>query len=78
MINTNNKWVRFELVNVNIFIIRVEFELVKIDTIRILTRHEHNSLRQLVTPNYDVLGLRRPYQMKRGAKIGHVGKTHSF
>ena len=32
--NTNNKWVEFELVNVDMFIIRVGFELANIDTTR--------------------------------------------
>ena len=36
--NTNNKWVEFELVNIDMFIIHVGFGLMNIDTIRILTR----------------------------------------
>ena len=36
--NTNNKWVGFELVNVDTFIICVGFELANVDTIRTLTR----------------------------------------
>ena len=35
--NTNNKWVGFELANVDTFIIRVEFGLTNIDTIHTLT-----------------------------------------
>ena len=38
MLNTNNKWVGFELANVDMFIIRVKFGLANVDTIRILTR----------------------------------------
>ena len=41
--NTNNKWVRFGLANVDMFFIRVGFELEDVDTIRTLTRHEHVS-----------------------------------
>ena len=33
--NTNNKWVEFELVNIDTFIIRIRFRLVNVDTIRI-------------------------------------------
>ena len=40
--NTNNKWVGFELENVDTFIIHVEFRLVNVDTICTLTRHEHD------------------------------------
>ena len=40
--NTNNKWVEFELMNIDTFIIRVGFGLTNIDTIRILTLHEHD------------------------------------
>ena len=35
--NTNNKWIEFELENVNTFIIRVGFELANVDMIRTLT-----------------------------------------
>ena len=42
--NTNNKWVEFGLANVNTFIIHIGFGLVNVDTIRILTRHEHDPL----------------------------------
>ena len=48
--NTNNKWVRFGLANVDIFIIRVGFELKDVDTIRTLTRHEHVSSTRISTP----------------------------
>ena len=34
--NTNNKWVEFELANVDTFIIRVVFELTNVNTIHIL------------------------------------------
>ena len=50
--NTNNKWVEFELSNVDTFIICVGFGLTNIDTIRTLTRHEHGPLTRIVTPNY--------------------------
>ena len=43
LLNTNNKWVKFELANVDTFIIRVGFGLTNIDTIRTLTRREHDS-----------------------------------
>ena len=42
--NKNNKWVRFGLANVDMFIIRVGFGLANVDTIHILTRHEHDPL----------------------------------
>ena len=48
--NTNNKWVGFGLGNVDTFIIRVGFELTNVNTIRILTRHEHDSSTRIVTP----------------------------
>ena len=48
--NTNNKWVGFELTNVDMFIIRVGFGFVNVDTIRILTRHEHDSSIRIVIP----------------------------
>ena len=35
--NTNNKLIEFELTNIDIFIIYIRFELVDVDTIRILT-----------------------------------------
>ena len=49
--NTNNKWVGFGLANVDTFIIRVGFGLANVDTIRILTRHEHDPLTRIATPN---------------------------
>ena len=49
--NTNNKWVGFELANVDIFIICVGFGLANVDTIRTLTRYEHNPLTRIATPN---------------------------
>ena len=48
--NTNNKWVGFGLANVDTFIIRVEFGLTNIDTIRTLTRHEHDPSIRIATP----------------------------
>ena len=48
--NTNNKWVGFELANVDTFIIRVGFGLTNIDTIRILTQHEHDPSTRIATP----------------------------
>ena len=35
--NKNKKWVGFRLANINMFIIRVEFGLMNIDIIHILT-----------------------------------------
>ena len=52
--NKNNKWVGFGLANVDTFIIRVGFGLANVDTIRILTRHEHDLLTQIVTPNFKI------------------------
>ena len=49
--NTNNKWVGFGLVNVDTFIIRVGFGLTNVDTIHTLTRHEHDPLTRITTPN---------------------------
>ena len=49
--NTNNKWVEFKLANVDTFIIRVGFGLANVDTIRILTRYEHDSLTRIATPS---------------------------
>ena len=49
--NTNNNQIKFEIANVNTFIIRVGFGLMNVDTIRILTRHKHNSSTQFATPN---------------------------
>ena len=49
--NTNNKWVEFGLANVDTFIIRVGFGLINVDTIRTLTRHKHNPLTRIATPN---------------------------
>ena len=44
MPNTNNKWIEFELSNVDTFIIRVGFGLTNVDTICTLTRHEYDPL----------------------------------
>ena len=48
--NTNNKWIEFELANVDKFIIRVGFGLTNVDTIRILTRHEYDPSTRIATP----------------------------
>ena len=48
--NMNNKWVEFGLTNVNMFIIRVGFWLVNVDTICALTRHKHDPLTRIATP----------------------------
>ena len=53
--NTNNKWVEFELANVDTFIIRIGFGLANVDTIRKLTRHEHDPSTRIATPR---LGIR--------------------
>ena len=53
LLNTNNKWVRFELANIDTFIIRVGFGFTNIDMIRILTQHEHDSLTRITTPNVE-------------------------
>ena len=37
LLNTNNKWVGFELANVDAFIIHIGFGLTNIDTIHTLT-----------------------------------------
>ena len=52
--NTNNKWVGFGLANVDMFIIRVRFGLANVDTIRTLTRHEHehDPSTRIATPSY--------------------------
>ena len=50
--NTNNKWVRFGLANVETFVIRVEFRLANVDTIRTLTRHEHDPWTRIATPSF--------------------------
>ena len=49
--NTNNKWVGFELTNVNTFIIRVGFGLMNVETIHTLTRHEDDPMTRIATPN---------------------------
>ena len=59
--NTNNKWVGYELANVDMFIIRVEFGLTNVDTIHILTRHEHDPLTRIATPKCNMnKNLERP------------------
>ena len=52
LLNTTNKWVEFELTNVDTFIISIRFRLVNINTIRILTRYEYDPSSRIVTPNY--------------------------
>ena len=49
--NTNNKWVRFGLANVDTFIIHVGFGLANVDMIRTLTRHKQDPLTRIATPN---------------------------
>ena len=53
--NMNNKWVEFELTNVNMFIIRVGFGLVNIDTIHILTRHKNDLSKRITIPSLSIL-----------------------
>ena len=55
--NTNNKWVEFRLANVDTFIIRVGFGLANVDTIHILTQHEHehDPLTRIDTPSLSML-----------------------
>ena len=48
--NKNNKWVVFWLTNVDTFIICVGFGLKNIDTIHILTQHEHDLSTQIAIP----------------------------
>ena len=50
--NTNNKWVGFELANVDTIIIRVWFGLTNVDTIHTLTRYEHDPLTRIAAPVY--------------------------
>ena len=52
--NTNNKWIGFELANVDTFIIRVGFGLANVDAIHILTRHEHDPLTRITIPRKKV------------------------
>ena len=57
------------LANVDTFIIRVGFGLANVDTIRTLTRHEHDPSTQIATPMFDdycerIIGL-NVVQMKR-------------
>ena len=56
----NNKWVGFELANVDTFIIHIGFGLANINTIRILTRHEHDSSIRIATPNLKPMGVMKP------------------
>ena len=51
MPNTNNKWVKFGLENVDMFIIRVGFGLANVNTICTLTGHEHDPSTRIVIPN---------------------------
>ena len=52
--NTNNKWVEFLLINVDTFIICVRFGLTNVDTIRTLTRDEHNLSTRIATSSLKV------------------------
>ena len=64
--NTNNKWVGFELANVDTFIIRVGFGLTNVDMIHTLTRHEHDPLTRIAIPRF------------KGWKFSlHVTETHN-
>ena len=49
--NTNNKWVEFELANVDTFIIHVGFGLANVDTIRTLIRYKHDPLTRIIIPS---------------------------
>ena len=51
--NTNNKWIGFELTNIDKFIIRVGFKSENINTICILTRYEYDLLIRITTPNLE-------------------------
>ena len=66
MPNTNNKWVGFELSNVDKFINCVGFGLTNVDTIRILTRHEHDPLTRIITPN------------KGDTSVSQINKQHTI
>ena len=55
MHNTNNKLVGFELANVDIFIIYIGFGLTNVDTIRTLTRHEHDQSTRIATPTNNII-----------------------
>ena len=50
--NTNNKLVEFGLANVDTLIIRVGFGLTIVNTIRTLTRHEHDLSTRIDTPTF--------------------------
>ena len=49
--DTDNKWIKFGLANINTFIICIEFGLTNVDIINILTRHEHDLSTPIVIPN---------------------------
>ena len=55
MHNMNNKLVGFELANVNTFLIHIGFGLTNVDTIRTLTRHEHDQSTQIATPTNNII-----------------------
>ena len=46
----NNKWVEFELANVDTFIICIGFELMNVDTIHTLARYEYDPWTRIATP----------------------------
>ena len=50
--NTYNKWVGFRLADVDAFIICVGFGLENVDTMRTLTRHEHDPWTRIVIPTF--------------------------
>ena len=66
--NTNNKWVGFGLANVDTFIIHVGFGLTNVDTIHILTRHEHDSLTRIATPNGSHVNIIPTFQINKNNK----------
>ena len=54
--NMNNKWIEFELTNINTFIICIGFGLTNINIIDTLTRHKHNpSTRIIILNNNDCI-----------------------
>ena len=50
--NTNNKWVEFDLMNIDMFIFHIGFGLMNVDMIRILTRHGHDLSTRIANSNY--------------------------
>ena len=52
MSNTDNKFIRFRLTNINIFIIRIKFKLININMIHKLTIYVPDLLTIIITLNY--------------------------